>query len=153
MLDLVSPFLADGVILGGSLAPGLVLDLGLAPEVILMTGSTLTVSSKLPPPALPLMTEKSRVLSGRVASSLVGVEHAFLLVPAARSGVLRVVLEMLEPGLTALGPKGRDTEAVPGLVFRLENLEVRRVEGSTRGLMDFLGLPDALLDFTGLGSR
>ena len=79
------------------------------------------------------MTEKSRVLSGSVASSLVGVEHAFFLVPpAALSGVALTPLVTEAPGLTALGPRGlafrRGWESeIPGLAFR-------RVEGSTRGL-------------------
>ena len=77
------------------------------------------------------------MLSGREDSSLVGVEHAFLLLACAFSGVLLVVL--LVPGFTALGPRGRETEAAPGLDLRLdwaENLEVSRLEGSTRGLTD-----------------
>ena len=50
---------------------------------------------------LPVMTEKSSVLSGSVASSLVGVEHAFFLVPcAALSGVTLTPLVTEEPGLT-----------------------------------------------------
>ena len=81
---------------------------------------------------LPVMTEKSSVLSGSVASSLVGVEHAFFLVPAALSGVDLAPLDTEEPGLTARGPRGRAfrrgwESEIPGLVFS-------RVEGSTRGL-------------------
>ena len=89
---------------------------------------------------LPGITEKSKVLSGSEVSSLVGVEHAFLLFPCAFSGVLPVViLDVLVPGLTARGPRGREAEAAPDLALRLdwaENLEVSRLEGSTRGLTD-----------------
>ena len=78
------------------------------------------------------MTEKSRVLSGSAASSLVGVEQAFFLVPPALSGVALTPLVTEAPGLTALGPRGRAfrrgwESEIPGLAFR-------RVEGSTRGL-------------------
>ena len=74
------------------------------------------------------------MLSGRVASSLVGVEHAFLLVAAALSGVLLAVtvLEMVEPGLTARGPRGRALRR--GAESETEGLAFSLVEGSTRGL-------------------
>ena len=69
-----------------------------------------------------------------MASSLVGVEQAFLLVAAALSGVLFAVtvLEMVEPGLTARGPRGRALRR--GAESVTEGLTFSLVEGSTRGL-------------------
>ena len=67
---------------------------------------------------LPGITEKSRVLSGSSASSLVGVEHAFLF-PVFSGVIFSVFLEVLAPALTARGPSGREKDAL-GLVFCLD---------------------------------
>ena len=56
------------------------------------------------------------------------------MVAAALSGVLFAVtvLEMVEPGLTARGPRGRDLRR--GAESVTEGLTFSLVEGSTRGL-------------------